>query len=271
MKLLLIIFSSLLLTSCSSIQLAFFFADRFIASRVGKSFDLNSRQEGLLRQQINKDLNSNKPKIGTYLDQFLSKIEVMAKSESISFEEFSKINQQLIEFRSILVLLLKPSIDQFISTSKDKNFEYYINGQDKEQRTDQKKVEGLETVTKFFMGSITKQQTKIFEEFVQENKEFYLVQFNTRKDFSRKVLEKITKDEKTNFIVSYLNGDTSTRGQQYIEQYNLYQKRALEMWYRLLKSTSQKQRNVLIKNLKKYRGQIQETFIMTAALDIKSK
>jgi hypothetical protein len=260
-KYILIILSLSFITSCSSIQLTFFFADRFIASRVGQSFYLDSRQEGLLRKQINTDLNSNKPKIGKHLDQFLFEIETMARADSISFEEFSKFDTQLIDFRLVLVSILKPSVEQFVSTAKNKNFENFGKDKRREQTTDKKKVQGLETFVKFFLGSITKQQTKIFEAFVSSNSEFYALQFETRKDFSSKILEKPTPIEKTNFIFLYLNGDASVRSQEYVEQHGLFKQRAMKMWFEFWNSVTPNQRKVLIKNLEKYRGQIQETFL----------
>lgn len=256
----LLIISTLFLTSCSSIQVAFFLADRLIASRVGKSFDLNSQQEGLLRKQINSDLNFNKVKIGTQLDQILLKIETMAKSEEvISFEEFSKYDILLTDFRFSLVSILKPSIDQFISHAKDKNVTYF--GQNIETNSDQKKIDGFESLLKFFLGSISDQQTQLFQEFLKGNSEFYLLQAEARKDFSSKILEKKINTEKTEFIFLYLTGDNRVRSKEYAESYVLYKNRAIRMWYELWNSVTSKQKKVLIKNLEKYRSQIQETFL----------
>lgn len=261
MKLILTVLLAMLLTSCSSVELTFFFADRFIASRVGKSFNLNSKQEGMLRQQIKSDLNSNKLKIGQKLDLFFLKIETLAMSDAVSFDEFSKFDKMLMDFRSSLVMILKPSIDQFVKTTKKSNYEKFGQDYEKDVATEEKKVSGLETFVEFFLGSVTKQQTQLFKDFISSNSDFYKLQLNNRKDFSLKIVEKLTSEEKSNFIVLYMTGDTSVREPEYVTQHTLYKQRAMKMWFEFWKTMTADQRKVLIKNLQKYRKQVQETFL----------
>lgn len=170
----------LLLSGCSRLDIAYRWADTYIASKVDDYFDISSEQSKALKKDIKKDLGVMKT---TLLPQWTERLEKIQNDVETGTLTDSKVavyfGQFFKDIEQINSHFATTAVD-FISSTQPTQIEYFKKSFAKKNREDIEKAQNITKIQKdyrgkyadvfeMFVGSLTKDQEKMIEESVKNS------------------------------------------------------------------------------------------------------
>lgn len=206
------------LTGCSRLDMAFRWADTYIASKVDDYFDISSKQSKELKNGIQKDLEGLKAQVLPSWIERLQGIQQEVQTGSINdsrvafyFAAFMKDVEQINSYFSSTAV-------NFIASTNLKQIEHFNKSFQKKNQDDLEKSRDLAYVKneyrekyeewfEIFLGSLTAEQKKLMDdnlnnspfpaELKAKNKNFVMQAFLNHKD-SPEEMKAFVKDYYTN-------------------------------------------------------------------------
>jgi hypothetical protein len=170
----------LALSGCSRLDIAYRWADTYIASKVDDYFDISSAQSKALKKDIKKDLGVMKTTLLPQWEERLAKIQQDVDAGTLDdakvagyFGSFFKDIEQINSHFATTAV-------DFISTTQPTQIEYFKKSFAKKNREDIEKAQNTakaqkeyrgkyEDIFEMFVGSLTKDQEKMIEESVKNS------------------------------------------------------------------------------------------------------
>ncbi|UYL08029.1 DUF6279 family lipoprotein [Bdellovibrio sp. SKB1291214] len=168
----------LFLSGCSRLDIAYRWADTYIASKVDDYFDISSDQSKALKKDIKKDLGVMKTTLLPQWTDRLQKIQNDVEAGTLNdskvafyFSQFFKDIEQINSHFATTAV-------EFISTTQPTQIEYFKKSFAKKNREDIEKAQNIakaqkeyrgkyEDIFEMFVGSLTKDQEKMIAESVK--------------------------------------------------------------------------------------------------------
>lgn len=258
------------LTGCSRLDIAFNWADTYIASKVDDYFDISSKQSKDLKHDIQKDLQGIKSEV---LPQWIARLkgiqeEVTAGTlhdERIAFY-FSLFMKDVEQFSS----RFSGTAVDFISTTNSQQLDYFAKAFHKKNQEDLEKAQNTAKLKKdyrdkyfewieMFVGSLNTDQKKMVEdnialspfpaELKAKNKEYIFEKFMAMKG---------SPEEMKNFVKDYYSSPEKYDMPEFREAYTSYQKNLQKLVVNILDTLSPDQKARLKDNLTEKMGQLQK-------------
>jgi hypothetical protein len=259
------LFFSLILSSCSRLQMAYKLADDYILHQANSFFDLSDDQYKTYKSRVEKDIDRIKttelPKASAYLKTIKSEVKTGLTSQKIDllYEDGQKLFSRVIhEFETTAYDFSREMNTEQIENFKD---EYNERLNDLKEDVDSPKERfkhQRKRVTKWmkeWVGSVSRDQEKAIEQFIDSNPYPYELQIKHRQLMRDKFLE-ARKDpiRLKEFLAKIdLEKDTSYAGAM-----KIYTPGLKKFLLNLYTSLSEKQKNYLIGRLDTRIGQLEE-------------
>ncbi|MEK2688633.1 DUF6279 family lipoprotein [Bdellovibrio sp. GT3] len=258
----------LVCSGCSRLDIAYRWADTYIASKVDDYFDISSEQSKALKKDIKKDLISMKETLLPIWMDRLNKIQqdvddgsLNDKKVAVYFGDFFKdVDQINSHFATTAV--------DFISSTDAKQIEYFKksfykkNQEDLEKSQDSAKLEKkyrgkYEDVFEMFVGSLTDQQKQLIADNVKaapypaelraKNKAFVFKEF---------IAHQNSKEEMKAFVQEYTTQTDKFDLPEYRAAYQQYQDGLQTLITRVMTNLTPKQKIALKENIQQKSEQL---------------
>ncbi|MGE5087348.1 MAG: DUF6279 family lipoprotein [Bacillota bacterium] len=256
------------LTGCSRLDIAFRWADTYIASKVDDYFDISSKQSKELKHGIQKDLQELKAQVLPGWIDRLQGIQQEVQEGSINdtrvafyFSSFLKDVEHINSYFSTTAV-------DFIASTNPTQLEHFNKAFQKKNREDLEKAQDLAKVKKeyrekyeewfeMFLGSLTPEQMKMMEdnlnnspfpaELKAKNKSFVMQSFLRHKD---------SPDEMKNFVKDYYNNPDKYDLPEYRSAFTKYQANLQKLVAQIISMMTQKQKESLKENINEKTAQL---------------
>ncbi|WP_413574573.1 DUF6279 family lipoprotein [Bdellovibrio sp. HCB290] len=261
-KLLFTLLAGILVCSgCSRLDIAYRWADTYIASKVDDYFDISSEQSKALKKDIKKDLVEIKATLLPLWMDRLNKIQKDVDGGTLTDQKvagyfgafFKDIDQINAHFKTTAV--------DFISSTDTKQIEYFKksffkkNQEDLEKAQDTAKLqkkyrEKYEDVFEMFVGSLTDQQKQLIAENVKaspypaelkaKNKAFIFKEFIAHQE---------SKEAMKNFVQQYTSQADKFDLPEYRTAYQQYQDKLQILITQVMTNLTDRQKVALKENI----------------------
>ncbi|WP_413581627.1 DUF6279 family lipoprotein [Bdellovibrio sp. HCB288] len=258
----------LVCSGCSRLDIAYRWADTYIASKVDDYFDISSEQSKALKKDIKKDLISMKETLLPIWMDRLNKIQKDVDDGSLNDKKvagyfgafFKDVDQINSHFATTAV--------DFISSTDTKQIEYFKksfykkNQEDLEKAQDSAKLEKkyrgkYEDVFEMFVGSLTDQQKQLIADNVKaapypaelraKNKAFVFKEF---------IAHQNSKEEMRAFVQEYTTQTDKFDLPEYRAAYQQYQDGLQTLITRVMTNLTPKQKIALKENIQQKSEQL---------------
>ncbi|WP_413584187.1 DUF6279 family lipoprotein [Bdellovibrio sp. HCB274] len=251
----------LVCSGCSRLDIAYRWADTYIASKVDDYFDISSEQSKALKKDIKKDLLEMKTTLLPVWMERLDKIQkdveggiLTDQKVAVYFGAFFKDIDQINSHFKVTAV-------DFISSTDAKQIEYFKksffkkNQEDLEKAQDTAKLEKkyrekYEDVFKMFVGSLTDQQKQFIAENVKaspypaelkaKNKAFVFKEFISHQD---------SKEGMKNFVQQYTSQADKFDMPEYRTAYQQYQEKLQILISQIMMNLTERQKLALKENI----------------------
>lgn len=257
------------LSGCSRLDLAFRWADTYIASKVDDYFDISSKQSKELKNGINKDLQAIRTEV---LPGWIDRLKGIQK-------EFSEgvVNEDRVAFYFELFMKDVEQINSrfsdtavdFIATTKPEQIDYFAKAFHKKNNED---LEKLQNTKKFmadyrdkymdwfemFIGSLnTEQKNMVEENLIRSPFPAELKVKNKELVFEKFIQEKNSAEQMKDFVKNYYNNPEKFDLPEYREALAQYQKNMQKLITQILLTLTPKQKASLQENISEKTAQLE--------------
>lgn len=268
--LLLISVSFTCLTACSRLDIAFNWADTFIASKVDDYFDISSKQSAALKKSLHQDIEKIKTGVlpkwidnAKELEQDISKGTLSeAKITSVFSLVMKNVEQFTAHFADTAV--------NFISTANPKQLAYFTkalhekNNEDLEKFHNTKKYqkdykEKYHKYFEMFLGSLTDSQKALIEKHISESPfPLELKVKNKELVFQKFIKESGSSESMKKFVRDFYAHPEVYTDPQYQQAFTEYQKNLQRLVVGILMNLTAQQKKELLENLQEKVTQLEK-------------
>lgn len=262
---------SFLSMSCSRFDLVLKWADFAVAEYADSYFDLNSEQKKQLKQAVNEFISLGRKSEFKNIGQTLNEIALEVEKNTLDQEKINslneKINTHFLKFFSELApYLAKESAglnkEQW-SNYRKKIFEDVEKSKKENsdpEKSDKNRIKRFVNQFEFWFEYLTDAQTKEIEKFVKKNTFHWESHWLNKINLANKISdEKLTSKERQEIILKIVTDFSFLRDQSYVEQQKKYQNSILNLIINMNQTLEDKQKNNLIKNLRKISSSFAES------------
>ena len=244
----------ILFSSCSKLDLAYDFAPKFVTDSLEENFNFSSERYNQVKDVLAVDFKINKQIIKTEVLLQIEKLLVLAEAPELSEKQLKDFIIEAKTAQKKLAELFRPTFEVVIndlnvkefSNMKEKSNERFIKIE--ERLADQKKykekaLESFEDNMENFFDSVSDEQKKIYEDFIDVNFDYYRDQLEFRKSTLLKfesLLEK--KTDFLNYAYKFYTADDSIKTPQFLKKQEAYLNNTYVVVGKLWKSLSAEQR-----------------------------
>ncbi|MFM6928295.1 MAG: DUF6279 family lipoprotein [Bdellovibrio sp.] len=256
------------LTGCSRLDIAFRWADTYIASKVDDYFDISSKQSKELKSGIQKDLQGLKAQVLPSWIERLQGIQQEVREGAINdsrvafyFASFLKDVEQLNSYFATTAV-------DFIASTNSKQLEHFNRSFQKKNQEDLEKAQDLVKIKKeyrekyeewfeMFLGSLTPEQKKIMDdnlnsspfpaELKAQNKNFVMQAFLNHKE---------SPDEMKAFVKDYYTHPDKYDLPEYRSAFAKYQADLQKLVAQIIGLMTEKQKESLKENIDEKTAQL---------------
>ncbi|MDG0818113.1 DUF6279 family lipoprotein [Bdellovibrio svalbardensis] len=253
--------SFVFLTGCSRLDIAFRWADTYIASKVDDYFDISSKQSKELKNDINKDLQAIRTEV---LPTWIERLKGIQKEvndgplseDRVSFyfalflKDIEQINSKFSDTAVDFIATTNPEqITYFTKAFHKKNMEDLEKFQDKAKFKSEYRDKYIDWF-EMFIGSLNKEQKNMLEESLNtspfpadlkvKNKEFVFQKF---------LRETSSTEQMKAFVKNYYSNPESYDLPEYREALAKYQKDMQKLVAQVLSTLTPEQKSSLKENL----------------------
>lgn len=261
------------LTGCSRLDMAFRWADTYIASKVDDYFDISSKQSKDLKNGIQKDLQGLKAQVLPSWIERLQRIQQEVQDGSINdsriafyFTAFLKDIEQINSHFSTTAV-------DFIASTKPEQIEHFNKAFQRKNQDDLENSHDLARVKKeyrekyeewleMFLGSLTAEQKKLVDdnlnnspfpaELKAKNKSFVMQAFLNHKE---------SPDEMKAFVKDYYTNPDKYDLPEYRSAFVKYQSDLQKLVTQIIATMTQKQKESLKENIEEKTAQLNSIII----------
>ncbi|WP_413557107.1 DUF6279 family lipoprotein [Bdellovibrio sp. HCB209] len=251
----------LFICGCSRLDMAYRWADTYIASKVDDYFDISSAQSKALKKDIQKDLGVLKTSL---LPQWTERLESIQKDIESGTLSDSKVAVYFASFfkdvDQINSHFATTAVD-FISNTKASQIEYFKKSFNKKNQEDIEKAQNTAKLQKtqrekyadafeMFLGTLTKEQEQWIAESVEKspypselkakNKAYIFKEFITHQD---------SMDEMKKFVRDYTTQADKFDMPEYRAAYEVYQLNLQKLVSQIMLNLTPKQKLALKSNI----------------------
>ncbi|WP_374074157.1 DUF6279 family lipoprotein [Bdellovibrio bacteriovorus] len=267
--LLLIAVSFTCLTACSRLDIAFNWADTFIASKVDDYFDISSKQSAALKKSLHHDFDKIKTAVlpdwidnAKDLEQDISKGTLSeAKIRSVFSMVMKNVEQFTAHFADTAV--------GFIATADAKQLRYFSkafhekNKEDLEKFHNTKKYqndykEKYHKYFKMFLGSLTDSQKALIEKHISESPFPVELKVKNKETVFQKFLKESGSPESMKaFVRDFYAHPELYNDPQYQKAFSEYQRNLQRLVVDILLNMTAQQKKELLENLQEKVSQLE--------------
>ncbi|QLY23866.1 DUF6279 family lipoprotein [Bdellovibrio sp. KM01] len=251
----------MLLSGCSRLDIAYRWADTYIASKVDDYFDISSEQSKALKKDIKKDLGLMKT---TLLPQWMERIDKIQNDIDQGTLNDAKVADYFGSFfkdiEQINAHFATTAVD-FIATTQPKQIEYFKKSFAKKNQEDIEKAQNVtklqkdycskyEDIFEMFLGSLTKEQKQMIEESVKaspypaelkaKNKAYIFAEFVTHQN---------SMDEMKKFVREYTTSAEKFDMPEFRVANQAYQENLQKLITQVMTNLTDKQKMALKSNI----------------------
>ncbi len=258
------------LIGCSRLDIAFNWADTYIASKVDDYFDISSKQSKDLKSGINKDLQAIRTDVLPTWIQRLKEIKKEVSDGPLSEERISLYFSLFMKDVEQINAKFSDTAVDFIATTNPDQINYFTKAFHKKNNED---LEKFQNVAKFkseyrdkytewfemFLGYLNKEQKNLIEENLNQspfpadlrakNKEFVFQKF---------LHEKNSAEQMKNFVKSYYLSPDTYDLPDYRQALAQYQKNMQKLVIQVLMTMNPEQKNNLKQSLSDKTAQLEK-------------
>jgi len=256
-------------SGCSRLDMAYRWADVYIASKVDDYFDISSEQKKELKKSLKKDLAEVKSDVLPTWIENLKKIEKEVNAESINQEQvaayFSAFMKDIEEINSHFT----NTAVNFIATTSPKQRDNFVKAFDKKNSDDLAKINSPSKLREqykdkyidwmeMFIGSMTSDQKSLLEKHLAtapfpavlkiKNKEYI---------FAQHLAGNRSQDDLQNFVKEFCAHPKSFDMPEYTAAVEAYKKNLQKFVVDVFGTLTPKQKSALKENLAEKIGQLE--------------
>jgi hypothetical protein len=247
----------ILSTGCSRLDIAFRWADTYIASKVDDYFDISSKQSKDLKKDIQKDLNSIKvAMLPNWIDRLqgiqkdVDSAQLNEEQVAIYFTGFMKDVDQITSHFSTTAV-------DFIATTNPDQIEYFKKSFHKKNQEDLEKAQNVSKLRKeyrdkyeewfeMFLGSLTKEQRQLMEDNLEKSPFPAELKAKNKDYVFQKFFEhKGSVEEMKAFVREYYTNPEKYDMPEYRQAFVQYQKDLQKLVTQILTTMTDKQKAAL--------------------------
>lgn len=249
--------------SCTKVEIGYRLAPRAVMSKLDDAFDFNNARFKQIRAELDKDFKKNRIAVAAAALTHVEEINRLAKIKNISkmdikifFESLQKSRGTLlVKFKSSFVTLLDGlSADEAVSFNKFSEKKIKENEKNilKKDVFINKKMLTYKKVMNFLFDFSTKEQTAIFERFLQNNYDFFVSHEEYKKEFVKKFNSLVSnKPALTVYVLAYYSGADALRSQLQQSQLNQFEENLYAAAVQIWRLNTAKQKENLSINMNK--------------------
>lgn len=256
-------------TGCSRLDIAFRWADTYIASKVDDYFDISSKQSQELKNGIQKNLEEVKAQV---LPSWIERLQGIQHDVQDGLINDSRIAFYFTSFLKDIEQInshFSNTAVEFIASTKPEQIEYFNKAFQKKNQDDLKKSQDLAKSKKeyrdkyeewfeMFLGSLTPEQEKMMEENLEKspfpaelkakNKNYVMQNFLSHKS---------SPEEMKSFVKDYYMNPDKYDLPEYREAFNRYQTDLQKLVTQIIGVMTPKQKAALKENIDEKTAQLQ--------------
>lgn len=269
MKLIVIFFVSAFMTSCSRLQIVLDWSDTILISRIEDYFEFNSGQKKEVKSAYKAILKSVKKEEIQQFSNYLLKIKSQIENNKFKFENIVESTFEVQSYFKTISLKIEPQVQKIIESQSKKGFETFDSEFLKKYEEDKKKstlvekekkkqLENWLNWTDRFLGTVTKEQNIMIQNFISENPKPRLLQIESRKQvFEKFKLVRNHPESRAQFITQFLTDWPSLQTDEYKEAQKKYLAKSHEFIYQLYLKLGEKQKAHLLNHISDIAEQMQ--------------
>lgn len=270
--LILISFCFSTLTACSRLDIAFDWADTYIASKVDDYFDISSGQSKSLKKSLQRDFQELKSKILPQWITSAKKVETDVSQGTLTREKISSIYSQVMENVSRLPSYFSRTAVEFISTTNSEQIDYFKKYFSKKNTEDLQKLRDAPRLQseyrekyfkyfKMFLGDLTQDQVALIEKHLQEGPfPIELKVKNKERVFQTFLKASSSSDSLKGFVQTYYSSSAEYDLPEYHEAFRKYQAHLETLVIDVLLTLTPQQKNELRRNLQEKVTQLERIY-----------
>ncbi len=256
------------LTSCSRLDVAFRWADVYIAGKVDDLFDITSAQKKELKQSIQKDLQVVQAQV---LPGWLLKLDEIDKginADTLNDQKVAELFGSIMTDVDRIKSYFSDTAVWFISTASSSQIAYFKEAYRKKNREDLEKAldeKGLredykdkyEDYFKMFLGPLTKFQDKLLEKHLTTASfPAALKAKNNEQLFEKFLVDSHSKEASRSFVKKLYNQPENLDLPEYRQAYAEYQKSLQKLISEVLLSMTPDQKKTLHRRIAEKKSQL---------------
>lgn len=251
----------LFISACTKFEIGYQLAPRWVSNRLDDAFDFSSARLKEIRSQLNEDFKKNHRAVAELVTKHADELLALAEKKEVLPKDCKNIVDSIYQSRKDLLILFKPSVDMVLknlSVAESKKLNEYSEKKFKEsdeklaEKEDyiKKQLKTFDKIMDFLFDSASNEQTKMYENFVIKNFDYYVVQEESRKTFLKKFNVLLQdKNELVDFVIKYYASDISVQSDNYQKKHAVFLNSLYDFKAKIWHSCSDKQKKAFTKNL----------------------
>lgn len=257
------------MTSCSRLQLVLDWSDTILISRIEDYFEFNSSQKKEVKSAYKAILKSVKKDEIQQFSNHLLKIKSQIENKQFRLENIAESTFEVQSYFKTISLKIEPQVQKNIESQSMKGFEVFDNEflekyeEDKKksilvEKEKKKQLENWLKWTDRLLGTVTKEQKTMIQNFISENPKPRLLQIESRLYvFEKFKLVRNQPELRTQFITQFLTDWPSLQTNEYKDAQKKYLNQSHEFIFQLYLKLSEKQRTHLLNHISEIAEQMQ--------------
>lgn len=251
----------LFVCGCSRLDIAYRWADTYIASKVDDYFDISSEQSKALKKDIKKDLGVLKASLLPQWTERLESIQKDVEGESLDSSKIAAYFSSFIKDVDQINSHFATTAVDFISQTKASQIEYFKKSFNKKNKEDIEKAQNTaklqkdqrskyEDMFEMFVGSLTKEQEQWIAESVASSPyPSELKAKNKAYIFNEFISHQSSMDEMKKFVRDYTTQAEKFDMPEYRAAYEAYQSNLQKLIAQVMLNLTAKQKIALKSNI----------------------